>query len=373
VPVADTSNSAIARNIVTLTLQSNTEVQSNTVVKASERAFKFNPAIQTQFASELNTYFSVTDATSNANVISSANISGSIGNVTTVINAGGLDKTLALVKTATGGDFQGDILDGNLFTQTYGVDSNTYQAKIGFNRTGWGSDKFDLGVKVDNYIGVFNTAITGNQVTFEKEGVLYDGFDGVSFKRVAYGEERPQELSIIEPLETIVFKVTTNINPSANASLDDASANASTVKYQITNNVYGETEFLRIKQDGTTTTTLSANIYTYSDSISVANASVLVKPLSRIPGIMWVGSERIEYSVRDTGANTISGLTRGTNGTSTQDWVSGTEVLNAGSSEHFDSYTTASNVWLDTGASSLADLGNISGSASIMRFLHGRE
>ena len=373
VPVADTSNSAIARNIVTLTLQSNTEVQSNTVVKASERAFKFNPAIQTQFASELNTYFSVTDATSNANVISSANISGSIGNVTTVINAGGLDKTLALVKTATGGDFQGDILDGNLFTQTYGVDSNTYQAKIGFNRTGWGSDKFDLGVKVDNYIGVFNTAITGNQVTFEKEGVLYDGFDGVSFKRVAYGEERPQELSIIEPLETIVFKVTTNINPSANASLDDASANASTVKYQITNNVYGETEFLRIKQDGTTTTTLSANIYTYSDSISVANASVLVKPLSRIPGVMWVGSERIEYSVRDTGANTISGLTRGTNGTSTQDWASGTEVLNAGSSEHFDSYTTASNVWLDTGASSLADLGNISGSASIMRFLHGRE
>ena len=88
---------------------------------------------------------------------------------------------------------------------------------------------------------------------------------------------------------------------------------------------------------------------------------------------MWVGSERIEYSVRDTDANTISGLTRGTNGTSTQDWVSGTEVVNAGSSEHFDSYTTASNVWLDAGASSLADLGNISSSASIMRFLHGRE
>ena len=375
IPIADTSNSAIARNIVTLHTQSNTEIQANTLIRASERAFKFNPAIQTQFAAELNTYYSITDAVSNANVINSSNITSSIANITTIVNSGGLDKTLALVKTAAGGDFLGSLLDANLFSQTYGVDSDTLQAKIGFNTRGWQSDNFDIGLKVENYRGVFNTQITGNEINFERDGVLYDGFDGVTFKRVAYGEERPQELIHVEPLETIIFRVTTHSNLSGNVSLDSASANASTVKYQMTNNIYGDTEFLRIKQDGTTSTTTTANVYINSDNISVANASVLTKPLNRIPGILWLGTERIEYTVRNTTTNKISGLSRGTNGTSIQDWASGTEVINANSSEQFKKYPTSSNVWLDNGAVSLADLGNanVSDSSSIMRFLHGRE
>ena len=375
IPVADTSNSAIARNIVTLTVQSNAQVQSNTLISASARAFKFNPAIQTQFAAELNEYYSITDATSNANVINSSDVEGSIANITTVVNAGKLDKTLALVKTGTGGDFQGETTDANLFTRSYGVDTNTFQSQIGFNRTGWGTEKLDVKVDVKNYQGVFNTAITGNEVSFERDGILYDGFDGVTFSRVLYGEERPQELSLIEPLETIVFRVTSHKHLQGNTSLTAASSNASTVKYQMTNNIYGETEFIRIKQDGSTTTTLSANLYTYSSEISVANASVLAKPKARIPGIIWVGTERIEYTARNVNTNKISGLTRGTNGTSTQNWTTGTEVINANSTEQFDSYPITSNIWLDTGAVSLADLGNanVSDSSSIMRFLHGRE
>ena len=34
---------------------------------------------------------------------------------------------------------------------------------------------------------------------FERDGTLYEGFDGVTFKRVLYGEERPQELALVEP------------------------------------------------------------------------------------------------------------------------------------------------------------------------------
>ena len=375
IPVADSSNNAIARNIVTLHTQSNAQVQANTLVKTSERAFKFNPAIQTQFATELNTYYNITDAISNANVISSSNISGSIANITAVVNSGGLDRTLALVKTASGGDFQGTELDGNLFTQTYGISSDNFQAKIGFNATGWDSDKFDLGIKVENYKGVFNTAITGNSVTFEKDGIVYDGFDGVTFSGVAYGEERPQELILVEPLENIIFRVTTHKHLKGNTSLTAASSNASTVKFQMTNNIYGDSEFIRIKQDGTTTTTISANVYTYTDEISVANASVLTKPLTRTPGVAWIGTERIEYTTRNTTTNKISGLTRGTNGTSTQFWVSGTEIINGGASESFAGYPVTANIWLDSGATSVADLGNanVSNSSSIMRFLHNRE
>ena len=36
---------------------------------------------------------SITDATSNANVINSSDVEGSIANITTVVNAGKLDKT----------------------------------------------------------------------------------------------------------------------------------------------------------------------------------------------------------------------------------------------------------------------------------------
>ena len=375
IPVADTSNGAIARNIVTLTVQSNALVQSNTLISSGDRAFKFNPAIQTQFAAELNLHYNITDAVSNANVINSADVSGSIANITAVVNAGKLDKTLALVKIATGGDFQGEITDANLFSRSYGVDTNTFQSQIGFNRTGWSTEKLDVQIDIENFQGVFNTATTGNEVTFERDGTLYEGFDGISFKRVLYGEERPEELTHIEPLETIVFRITTHAKLSGNASLSSASANASTVKYQLVNNIYGDTELIRIKQDGTTTTTTSANIYTYSDTITVANASVLAKPLARIPGIIWVGTERIEYTGRNTVTNKISGLKRGTNGTSTQDWPTGTEIINANSTEQFNTYPITSVNWLDTGSESLADLGNanISSSTSIMRFLHGRE
>jgi len=375
VPVADTANSAIARNIVTLTVQSNAEIQSNTLISASARSFKFNPAIQLQFAAELNDYYGITDATSNANVINSSNLSSSIANITSVVNSGNLDKTLSLVKTAVGGDFQGDLLDGNLFSQTFNIDSDNYEKRIGFNARGWNSTKFNKGLDVENYIGVFNTAIVGNSVTFEKDGTVYDGFDGVTFKRVLYGEERPQELIMVEPLETLVLRVTSHKHLQGNTSLSSASANASTVKYQVTSNIYGDTEFVRIKTDGSTTTTITANVYTNTDEISVGNASVLAKPLARIPGIAWLGSERIEYTYRNLTTNKISGLTRGTNGTSVQDWTTGTEILNGGKSEIFNDYPTSGNVWLDNGAVSLADLGNadVSNSSSIMRFLHGRE
>ena len=258
-----------------------------------------------------------------------------------------------------------------MFTRSFGVDTNTFQSQIGFNRTGWSSQPLDLDVDVKNYQGVFNTSITGNEVSFERDGTLYEGFDGVSFKRILYGEERPQELILVEPLENIVFRVTTHKHLQGNTSLSAASSNASTVKYQITNNIYGDAEYIRIKD----TTTLTANLYTYSDEITVANASVLAKPLARIPGIIWVGTERIEYTARNTSTNKLSGLSRGTNGTSAQDWTTSTEVINANKTEQFDSYPTTSNIWLDTGAVSLADLGNanVSDSSSIMRFLHGRE
>ena len=375
IPVADTSNGAIARNIVTVTLQSNADIQSNTVITASERAFKFNPAIQTQFAADLNKHYNITDATSNANVINSSNISSSIANITAVVNAGSLNKTLELVKTGAGGDFQGETIDGNLFSRSYGVDTNTFQSQIGFNRTGWGTTPIDLQTDVKNYSGVFNTAISGNEVSFERDGILYDGFDGVTFSRVLYGEERPQELALVEPLETIIIRVTSHKHLQGNTNLSSASANASTVKFQITNNIYGDTEFIRIKQDGTTTTELSANLYTYSSEIDVVNANVLEKPKARLPGIIWVGTERIEYTGRNTNTNKLTGLTRGTNGTSIQDWVGGTEVFNANKSEQFDSYPVTANIWLDADAVSLADLGNanVSDSSSIMRFLHGRE
>ena len=59
-------------------------------------------------------------------------------------------------------------------------------------------------------------AVQGN-VTLVKNDETYEGFDGVTFQRVLYGEERPEELAVIDPKETLIMTVTTVLNPRGEA------------------------------------------------------------------------------------------------------------------------------------------------------------
>ena len=112
---------------------------------------------------------------------------------------------------------------------------------------------------------------------------------------------------------------------------------------QFTNFVVPEAMAFRIFQDmrgvqatyritPETTTTTTQPVLITDDTIYVTNAGALVDPdlAANIWGVLTVGSERIMYRYRDTVANTVSGLLRGTAGTALAPHTSGATVYNMG-------------------------------------------
>jgi hypothetical protein len=195
-----------------------------------------------------------------------------------------------------------------------------------------------------------------------------------------YGEERPEELISIDPLENFIITVTTSGYENGDATGNLITANASTVIYRTHKDMFGGAEFIRVNLSNATT--LSANVDVKDDVISVVDASILPKPRENTPGVIWIESERIEYKSRDTVNNIITELTRGTRGTTPQSWIitdeSGASITrNVYDGSEDQTFTNLVQepekaIWLDSGATSLSDkansdVGNIS---SIMNFLH---
>ena len=366
---ADT-NTSIATNIVSLmgfgnTHNSNTFIASNVYYRYADRVFKYDTEVQAQFKVDLDSYFNVTDSIANANIISSS------ANILAAINAGNLNSTLNLVSTKVGGKFRGTELDANLFTKVVsGASTQEYQTQFGFGSEPFGKVVYDNPIEVDNYVGSFTEAST-----LTDDNVSYEGFDGVTFQRVGYGERVPEEMALFDPYETLIVNVLTSNNLSGNSSLASASANASTVEYQITMDLFGNTEYMRKLQDGTGNTLLTANLLIADNEISVANANICAEPTATVNGVVWLDSERIEYTRIDLANNKLSGLIRGTKGTTIQDWYSNNTVIvwDGSKSQIFKNFvdnSVDSNVWLDAGATSLTDKGNVSTNTSVMNFLH---
>ena len=315
-------NTSIASNIVTLmnfghTPNSNTAIASNVYYRYADRVFKYDTEVQAQFKVDLDSYFGVTDSVSNANII------GSSANILTAINAGNLNNTLDLVSTKVGGKFRGTSLDANLFTKVVsGASTQDYQTQFGFGSEPFGKVIYDNPIEVDNYVGSFTESST-----LTKDNIAYEGFDGVTFQRVGYGERVPEEMVLFDPYETLIINVLTSNKLAGNSSLASASANASTVEYQVTMDLFGNTEYMRKLQDGSANTLLTANLLMSDNEISVANANICTEPSATVNGVVWVESERIEYTRIDLANNKLSGLIRGTSGTTIQDWYSNNTVI----------------------------------------------
>ena len=77
-------------------------------------------------------------------------------------------------------------------------------------------------------------------------------------------------------------------------------------------------------------TTLTANITEFDTTIPVTDASILDDPntISAVPGVIYIGSERIEYQAIEQ--NNLLFCTRGTLGTSIKAHTSGDTVVNSG-------------------------------------------
>jgi hypothetical protein len=100
--------------------------------------------------------------------------------------------------------------------------------------------------------------------------------------------------------------------------------------FRIFQDMRGVQATYRITEDTTTVTTAAVSIT--DDTIYVDNATALPEPdfANNVWGVITINAERIMYRERDTVANTISGLLRGTAGTAITDHVLGSTVYSLG-------------------------------------------
>jgi hypothetical protein len=194
--------------------------------------------------------------------------------------------------------------------------------------------------------------VTGNQLLLRSDmGISLN--DGDIIEIVSWNDTREQDILtqvfvgtpgvyntrklIVNPERTLVtldglwlfYGDGFTVNGSNVIILQPAVTNTSVVSITtFTQNVVPDAMAFRIFQDmrgvqltyrmtpGTTTTLVDA-VSTTDDAIYVANAATLPEPdfSKNIWGTITIGAERIMYRYRDTTANTVSGLLRGTAGT----------------------------------------------------------
>ena len=239
---------SITNNIVNLTSQSSKQVAGNVNVRAIDRIFKFDPGVVSQFNRDIENNYQVytTDKAYEVNTFvrrandvlraefdlykANKHVAAGTGFKTTdwdlqeapyteivtnvdvvydIVESGNLNFTLALLKNKVGGDWQGETLDANVFTKVVpGTDPTyDYQTQFGYGSQDYEQFYWDVVQEVNNYVGIFKPP---PEVNLRRNDKDYDGFDGISFLRVLYGEDRPEELIQVDPYETFIVNCVTN-------------------------------------------------------------------------------------------------------------------------------------------------------------------
>jgi hypothetical protein len=320
---------SIAENIADINSNSIANVSnvSSNSYSASGRMFKFDPDVRAQFEKDVagyiySTNFAVTDERYRSvtqedygNVIIT-DTSNAI-QIQGAVESGALAKTLYLIKEKVGGTWQGEELDANVFAMTVsGQDSLMLQGSFGYDTTefdatsGFGS-QFDSMINVENYEGTF----TGNS-TYREGGITYDGFDGVSFNQMLYGEERPEELVYLSPLENFVMHVTTDpiaygannvpiaaisVGPYVAANISNSVANVVTITSPQAATLLNDADTVTLTDTGNTILSGSftiANVTTTSFEIPLAGVnSTVITNAGDVTITSGVSAVRTEYLV----------------------------------------------------------------------------
>lgn len=223
---------SIGYNMANLSVLTDKEVQSNADVRAVDKLFKFDLDVKATFAREVNTYFSDSQAFRNIDII------GNGAMMAQAVADGQMKNTLAILKDKVGGNFRGETLNAGEYSRIvddadyfanvqtlFGFDSSPFDENTDNDNTvstdnsaldnygpvttvGVGDAPWDRTTEIVSYEGIF--ASTQGNVTLRKNNENYEGFDGVTFQKVMYGEERPEELAVIDPLESLIMTVTTS-------------------------------------------------------------------------------------------------------------------------------------------------------------------
>jgi len=321
-PSLETVNTSIAINIVNVEANSNANIANvrSPNWSAAERIWKFNPEVRSNITTVVDTIYG-TGASANANIMQNVSI------ITNLIENGNLKVVTDLVKSKVHATFQGETLDAQRFTDEVPGEHSTYfyTDTRGFDTYSWDSGLYDREVTVDNYIGVFSETASGN-VNYRVNDETVYGFDGVTFNKASYGPERPEELAVVQPLETLIIDVTTQ----GNTQISDASTDT---RYIMFADLFGSTEYYRRNVEALTT--LRSNLNVWDNEILVTNAGKLPEATSISRAVIWINGERIEYEVRDTINNVLRGIHRGTKGTTPNTLItSGEGIYNGQETEN---------------------------------------
>ena len=160
------------------------------------------------------------------------------------------------------------------------------------------TDVWDKEVNVENFHGIFNEDRQGN-VNYRINDETVYGFDAVTFTKSSYGPERPEELIVIQPFETLVMNILTSNVSHGNVAIGTTSSKP--VQHTMFMDLFGRTDFYRSSTTGVTTT--SANVNSWENTISVTDVSDLPVANESNKGVIWINSERIEYTGVDSVSN----------------------------------------------------------------------
>ena len=321
-PTLETLNTSIAVNIVNVEANSNANIANvrSPDWSATERLWKFDPDVRSSITTVVDTIYG-TGSSANANIMQNVSI------ITNLIENGNLKVVTDLVKSKVHATFQGETIDASTFKDEVPGEHSTYYYTDtrGLDTYAWDSGMYDRQVDVNNFIGVFNETTQGD-VNYRVNDETVYGFDGVTFSKASYGPDRPEELAVVQPLETLIFDVTTQ----GNTQISDASTDS---RYIMFANLFGNTEYYRRNVEALTTTTTNINIW--ENEILVADASKLPEATNIKRAVIWLQGERIEYEVRDTVNNKLSGIYRGTKGTTPNTLIlTGTGIYNGEETEN---------------------------------------
>lgn len=173
-----------------------------------------------------------------------------------------------------------------------------------------------------------------------------------------YSSHAPEELVPGRTYDTLDMRVYTKIN-----------SNASVIAYRIFDNMVDDVSYLRIAD--AYTTTLTSNLNLGDTTISVADVTALPTPdvNNNIPGVVFIGAERITYWTANIAGNTLGQIRRGTQGTAAANlYLSDTLVIDGSvyqkvpGSDHGNVTLTVTNTYTvtDTVSYNLRLSGNIS-------------
>ena len=320
-PTMETINVSIAKNIVNVEANSIANISNvEQVWTAPERIYKFDPDIRQEVTNIFELEYGA-GAALDPNVIQNVSV------VTSMIDSGKLDTVLSMVRNAVGAGLNAEKIDGETFLDIVPGQhpSYVYNSALGFDVYGWDTDVWDKDIEVNNFEGVFNEETQGT-VNYRIDNETVYGFDGTTFLKHRTGPDRPEELVVVEPLETLVMDVTT-------LGDEEISATSSDVRFLIVMDLFGRTDYYRRTMNPLAT--IAQQVNNWEDVIYLTDISKIPEASITRPSRLWIDGELISYTTLNAVDKSISGITRGVRGTTINLVIQpGAEVYNGEESEN---------------------------------------